>query len=94
MGRRLTGVAGKYSAVEYFSASPSSKCATGLRACSFDPSDIAFVAIAHHGKGVYVTTEEKHLQSTQRHCVRKSCGVETVSIDELHVGLVDGTYRI
>lgn len=88
MGRRLITSAATHYAVEYAPGSPSARCLRGLRRCSFDPSDVAFVSIAHHTGGIYVTSEEKHLVPKQRSCINDSCNVATLSIDELHGHLV------
>lgn len=70
----------------YVSGAPSEKCRSILNQAGFDPADLPYVGVAERASGVYLTHEEKHLESTRCEKCLDGCGVKIVgsaAVDQL-----------
>lgn len=83
VGGKIVAKLKKTSSICYFSGKPKVTCVSALEADGFDPSDIPYVGAAQNGKGLLITSEEKHLASARVELISKKCRVIIVGSDEI-----------
>ncbi|MCG7581422.1 hypothetical protein [Mycolicibacterium sp. OfavD-34-C] len=74
-GGRIVEKLKKSSNFNYVSGKPTAACFAALQADAFDPSDVPYIGAAQNGKGVLVTSEEKHLVDGRVDLVASRCNV-------------------
>lgn len=82
LGRRFHSSCTGASYYDYASSRPTRACSECLDRIGFDPSDVKFIGLLQPG-GIYVTSEEKHLDRSRRDDVWRCCRVRIACLQEL-----------